>query len=275
MAPTFMVSAPGKVIVFGGHAAVFRKPAVAAALSLRSYLLVTTYSKSRRTVTLNFRDIGLDHTWSIDTLPWPVFHHPSKKKFYYSAVDSLDPALLDAIMPHAEAVSNDLPEKQRKIHVRPAAAFLYLLLSLGSPQSSGFIYTLRSTIPIGAGLGSSASICVCLSTALLLQSRTVAGPHTDQPRNEAEMQIEHINHWAYVGELCIHGDPSGVDNTVLSSGKAVLFQKNLAGGSSSVTTLPSFPQLRFLLVDTHQPRPQPRKSKKRTSSRKATLSQPN
>lgn len=62
MAPTFMVSAPGKVIVFGEHAAVFGKPAVAAAISLRSYLLVTPHFKSQRTVTLNFRDIGLDHT---------------------------------------------------------------------------------------------------------------------------------------------------------------------------------------------------------------------
>ena len=136
MAPTFMVSAPEKVIVFGEYAAVFGKPAVAAAISLRSYLLITTHSKSRRTVTLNFRDIGLDHTWSIDALPWPIFHHPSKKKFYYSAVGTLDPELLDAIMPHAEAVSKNFPENQRKMYVRSTAAFLYLFLSLGSPAKS-------------------------------------------------------------------------------------------------------------------------------------------
>lgn len=70
MAPTFMVSAPGKVIVFGEHAVVHGKAAMAAAISLRSYLLVTTLSKSQRTITLNFRDLGLSHTWDIDTLPW-------------------------------------------------------------------------------------------------------------------------------------------------------------------------------------------------------------
>src|SRR3954453_7977189 len=78
MAPAFMVSAPGKVIVFGEHAVVHGKAAMAAAISLRSYLLVTTLSKSQRTITLNFRDLGLNHTWDIDTLPWDKFHDPSK-----------------------------------------------------------------------------------------------------------------------------------------------------------------------------------------------------
>src|SRR5207249_762295 len=117
------------------------------------------------------------------------------------------------------------PDDVRKIHQASATAFLYLLLSLGSPRTHAAIYTLRSTIPIGAGLGSSASVCVCLSAALLLQLRVLAGPHQDQLPDEAELQIERINRWAFVGELCIHGNPSGVDNTVSSGGRAVLFRR--------------------------------------------------
>jgi len=253
MAPTFMVSAPGKAIVFGEHAAVYGKPAIAAAISLRSYLLVTTLSKSRRTVQLNFSDINLNHTWQIDTLPWNIFGQSPRKTFYHSAVDSLDTEFLEAILPHAEAVSKHLPETQRRIHIKSATAFLYLFLSLGSPDSPGFIYTLRSTIPIGAGLGSSASICVCLSAALLLQMRVLAGPHPDQPVEESETQIQYINRWAFVGEMCIHGDPSGVDNTVSASGKAVMFQRNVSG-PPSVIHLSNFPRLPLLLVDTQQSR---------------------
>ena len=228
--------------------------AIAAAISLRSYLLVTFLSKSRRTVSLRFPDISLDHTWNIDDLPWVVFSRPGKKRFYYDLVTSLDPDLLAAIRPHVETVSPNAPEQVRKIHHSSATAFLYLFLSLGSQKSPPCVYTLRSTIPIGAGLGSSASISVCLSCALLLQIRALSGPHQDQPCEESEVQLERINRWAFVGELCIHGNPSGVDNTVSTGGKAVLFQRKDYSKPPSVKPLRCFPELPLLLVNTRQTR---------------------
>lgn len=254
MMPAFMVSAPGKVIVFGEHAVVYGEPAMAAAISLRSYLLVSHLSKSRRTVTLRFPDISLDQTWDIDALPWSTFSAPSKKKYYYDLVTSLDPDLLDALQPHITAVSPCAPQEVRKTHQASATAFLYLFLSLGSQTSPASIYTLRSSLPIGAGLGSSASITVCLSAALLLQIRTLAGPHPDQPPDEAEIQIERINRWAFVGEMCIHGNPSGVDNTVSTGGRAVIFKRENYSKPPKVTSLPNFPELPLLLINSRQPR---------------------
>lgn len=254
MMPAFMTSAPGKVIVYGEHAVVHGKAAVAAAISLRSYLLVTALSKTQRTITLRFPDISLSHTWQIDDLPWVVFSHPTKKKFYYDLVTALDPDLVEAMQPHLSNVSPETSPENRKIHQAAASAFLYLFLSLGSHKFPGCVYTLRSTIPIGAGLGSSASISVCLSSALLLQLRTLSGPHPDQPRNEAELQIERINNWAFVGEMCIHGNPSGVDNTVSTGGKAVLFKREDYTKAPTVTPLYSFPELPLLLVNTRQVR---------------------
>ncbi|EGC45582.1 mevalonate kinase [Histoplasma capsulatum var. duboisii H88] len=234
MAPAFMVSAPGKVIVFGEHAVVHGRRAIAAAISLRSYLLVTTLSKSHRTITLNFRDIELDHTWDIDSLPWDLFHHPSKKKFYHSSVTSLDTELLEAIQPHIADISIGKPDE----------------LPTDSCRS------VHTTInhPHCAGLGSSASIAVCLSAALLLQIRILAGPHQDQLPEEAETQIERINKWAFVGEMCIHGNPSGVDNTVSAGGKAVIFRRGDYSKPPSVTPILDFPELPLLLVNSRQPR---------------------
>ena len=169
-------------------------------------------------------------------------------------VSSLDPDLVAAMKPHISTVSLDAPEETRKIHQAAASAFLYLFLSLGSHNCPACIYTLRSTIPIGAGLGSSASISVCLSAALLLQIRILAGPHPDQPSNEAELQLERINRWAFVGEMCIHGNPSGVDNTVSSGGKAVVFKRKDYNKPPAVTPLRNFPELPLLLVNTRQSR---------------------
>ncbi|KAL8918516.1 MAG: hypothetical protein Q9208_007323 [Pyrenodesmia sp. 3 TL-2023] len=254
MMPAFMTSAPGKVIVYGEHAVVYGKAAMAAAISLRSYLLVTALSRSHRTITLRFPDIGMEHSWKIDDLPWSAFSQPSKKKHYYDLVDKLDPELLEAMQPHLTVISPKASSEDRKIHQNAASAFLYLFLSLGSQKFPGCIYTLRSTIPIGAGLGSSASISVCLSSAILLQLRTLSGPHPDQPREEADLQIERINRWAFVGEMCIHGNPSGVDNTVATGGKAVVFKRGNYSQPPTVIPLRNFPELPLLLVNTRQSR---------------------
>ena len=254
MAPPFMVSAPGKVIVFGEHAVVHGKAAMAAAVSLRSYLLVTTLSKSARTVSLVFPDIGLDHTWDIESLPWSHFSGSRKKKRYYDMVTSLDEELVAALKPHIAPISPSLSDHERKIRQGAALTFLYLFLSISSPSAPACIYTLRSTLPIAAGLGSSASVSVCISAALLKQIHVLSGPHDDQPLVECDLQLERINRWAFVGELCNHGNPSGVDNTVATRGKAVLFQRTDYTKPPTTTPIRDFPELPLLLINTKQPR---------------------
>src|SRR5271154_4021743 len=140
MAPAFMVSAPGKVIVFGEHAVVHGKAAIAAAISLRSYLLVTALSKSHRTVTLRFRDVGLDHTWCIDDLPWDVFSKKTNKPRYYDLVTSLDDEFVEAMRPHIDGISSHLTGEKKKIHHAAASSFLYLFLCLSTSTAPGCIY---------------------------------------------------------------------------------------------------------------------------------------
>lgn len=158
------------------------------------------------------------------------------------------------MQPHLEDVSPSFPDAERKVHKSSAAAFLYIFLSLANPSFPGCLYSLRSTIPIAAGLGSSASISVCLAAALLLQIRTLSGPHPDQPAEEARLQIERINRWAFVCEMCIHGNPSGVDNTVATQGKGVIFQRPEYSKPPLVKPMWHFPELPLLIVDTKQSR---------------------
>lgn len=171
-----------------------------------------------RKLTLRFPDIGLDHSWHIDSLPWDTFSVSGEKKFYFDAVERLDTNLVDAINP----LVADIPGNVRKV---AALAFLYMYLVLGSKDAPASAYTLRSTVPIGAGLGSSASISVCLSAALQLQMGTLDTPYSGMTTSETLLELKRINNWAFVGEMCIHGNPSGVDNTVSTGGRAVLFKR--------------------------------------------------
>ena len=194
---------------------------------------------------LSFPDVKMYHTWSIENLPWGIFR--SKKTA--SAHKKLDPELLQAIEPHVQVVSSHIKDEHtRQVHQKAASAFLYILLQLCDADVPTCQYTLRSTIPIASGLGSSASISVCISIALLTQAGLLRA--SSMPLKEQE---DEINKWAFVGELCIHGNPSGIDNTVATRGNAVKFRRNVSPGVSSITPI-DFPTIPLLLVDTNQPR---------------------
>ncbi|EPS37098.1 hypothetical protein H072_9296 [Dactylellina haptotyla CBS 200.50] len=244
--PDFMVSAPAKVIMYGEHAVVHGKAAIAAALSLRSFLHVHHLPRDNRTVSLHFADIKLNHTWDIDSLPWDFFSTPAKKRLHFDAITSLDADLLEALSPFLAPITN----KYRSA----ATAFLYTYLCLGSKHSPAAVFTLRSTIPIGAGLGSSASVTVCLSAALHLQSGMLVRPSAKLFEEECARQLKRINDWAFVGEMCIHGNPSGVDNTVATGGKAVLFRRGDYSKPPEVKRLEHFPELPLMLINTNQSR---------------------
>lgn len=82
--------------------------------------------------------------------------------------------------------------------------------------------SVRSELPVGAGLGSSAAFSVALAGALLSAAGVV------QPAVEgcfAADDLELINAWAFQGEKIIHGQPSGIDNSVSVAGGALQFTK--------------------------------------------------
>lgn len=73
--------------------------------------------------------------------------------------------------------------------------------------------SINSSLPIGRGLGSSASFAVALSGGVL----ALLNPKVSKKR---------INELAYIIEKEFHGDPSGVDNTVCTYGGYIRFKKD-------------------------------------------------
>lgn len=239
--PQFVTSAPGKVILFGEHLAVYGKPAIAAALSLRAYLLVTP--NAGELITLEFPDIGLVRTWSKSAIPWQALGQvvPQGPEGSPKPTAELVPEVMDLLAPL-------LADCELDLHRIACRCFLYLYVNLCLAQTSGHVFCIRLTLPIGAGLGSLASTAVCLALAL-----GVLGGHVPDPAaGHSDAAKLFIDAWSFVGEKCFHGNPLGIDNAVATYGGAVLYQRQ--DGGLTRQNLLGFAALNLLLTNTKIPR---------------------
>ncbi|KAG7194721.1 Mevalonate kinase [Scheffersomyces spartinae] len=256
---SFCVSAPGKVIIYGEHAAVFGKPAIAAALSLRAYLQVTP-NDDPNTITLDFPDIGLSQSWNRHDLPWEDI-----KGYIQRSSSDLKPLVTPELIPEiTDLLSDALDDIDNRMHYVLCHCFLYLYVHLCSHDTLGMHFTARSTLPIGAGLGSSASTAVCLAASMAYLGGHVERPVTGlnervrSPHNKHHAIIspaDFIDEWSFVGEKCFHGNPSGIDNAVATHGGAVMFQRTVSSINPNVrTNMRNFPPIKLLLTNTKVPR---------------------
>lgn len=253
----WFVSAPGKVILFGEHAVVHGVTAVAASVDLRCYGLTTPRTDNKLSV--HFSDIdNFYHEWDIQNLPWdsvtpiPVGGtHP----------EELDQRLVEAITSTALA---ELGEDKKAARAA-SLAFLYLYMALAKgDRRPALNFTARSTLPVGAGLGSSASFSTCAAAALSLVHRRLTLPalpapnvtHTShQGRRALPHNIaEDVNRLAFMAEKILHGNPSGVDNSVSVFGGALAYTRAGFGRDGGMEGIQGFKSLKFLLTNSKVPR---------------------
>lgn len=91
-------------------------------------------------------------------------------------------------------------------------AFNKALLSFGVKNSLNYSFKINSKIPIGSGMGSSASLAVSMSALA-------------QKIAKKEFNLDEINKVAYEIEKKQHGKPSGGDNTIVTYGGFVWYRK--------------------------------------------------
>ncbi|WFC93510.1 cysteine-S-conjugate beta-lyase [Malassezia brasiliensis] len=235
---SLVVSAPGKVILFGEHAVVHGVTAIAAATALRCYGRVTP--RADQQVKLEMPDIGLSIAWAIDALPWGTVTSAAE------APRELDPALIARLVP----LTQQYPEGDRRQIA--SLAFLYLYVHLASASCTGQTFELRSSLPISAGLGSSAAVSTCLASMMLYTHARLTLP-ADATAGVPGTDITTVNRWAFLSEKVIHGQPSGVDNTVATHGGAIAFTRAVPGNAlehDQLTPINGFDALRLLITDT-------------------------
>jgi mevalonate kinase len=166
---TISASAPAKIILFGEHAAVYGKPALAVPLpDLRVTATVLPHIKQKSGLWIHALDLG------------------------------------------QEIVIEDVETVLRQDTPHPLALAAALILQmLGKPTPEVFIQ-IESQIPIASGLGSGAAISAAVVRSLAKLF-------------DIALDLAVINEIVYQTEKFFHGNPSGIDNSVIVYERAVYF----------------------------------------------------
>lgn len=168
-------TAPGKAILFGEHSVVYRGPAVVLAIDRRARVVAEKRSDDR--IYFDALNLGFSGYFEGDTYV-PVTGETWREK------------RLQALL----------------------VSTRYTMEHIG--VKSGLNITVRSEIPIAAGLGSSAAICVATVAAI---GDLLGG----------ELSMEEVCDLAYEGEKVVHGTPSGVDNNISTYGGILRFERGV------------------------------------------------
>nr|AYA73280.1 mevalonate kinase [Cinnamomum camphora] len=232
--------APGKIILSGEHAVVHGATAVAASIDLYTLVLIRSSTSSGTDdglLELQLKDMALVFSWPVqrikETLPeLGTALSPSSTSFLPESMKSIATLVEEQNIPEA------------KIGLfGGVSAFLLLYTSIQGFKPATVV--ISSDLPMGSGLGSSAAFCVALSAALLAYSGAVRLDVNNYGwLTLAELELELVNKWAFVGEKIIHGKPSGIDNTVSTFGNMIMFRLG------ELTRIKSNMPLRMLITNT-------------------------
>lgn len=127
-------------------------------------------------------------------------------------------------------------------------SFLYLLVVVYHKKHiQGMRIEVKSSIPVGSGLGSSAAFLACLSGTLLANSGDVTCfAHGDGPCSLSEEDLQLINSHAFLAEHIFHGRPSGLDNMISVYGNAMVYSR-----CGSFEMCSDLPEVDVVVVDTN------------------------
>lgn len=199
-AESVRLSVPGKVILMGEHAAVYGRPAVVAAVDLRLAVEARLGPAGVGGVRLDLPDLGLQ-----EEHPWPTledFTHKARRR--WRAFEGGDAPFR--------------PANDRSALVRIAVG--EALASLAPPASErlrgGTLeLRLRSQLPVGAGLGSSAAAAVGVVAAVRALATGARPPGDLEAIEAAALEVERRQ----------HGFPSGIDSGTVLRGGVLLVRR--------------------------------------------------
>lgn len=153
------VSAPSKLILHGEHAVVYGKTALAGSLDLRTRMRINSVSDDD-VIEVDFPDIGVRRSWRAAEVRAGLFEKRPPQGEGGLPRDSICPHFL-------EAVHSFLNVDEDNLAMASLICFFYLYSTICEEDVIPMSIKVESEIPIGAGLGSSAALSVCLAAGLL------------------------------------------------------------------------------------------------------------
>ena len=170
-----IASAPAKIILLGEHFVVYGEPAIVMAIDKRVYARVEKRNDNRL------------HVRSMDLNLEVFFENDSFR-----------------------VEQGDL--KEAKMKFEPVKQAIEKVMEKHG-QHVGLDIEINSTVPVGAGLGSSAAVIAATTAA--------TGAILD-----VKLSKEDILRITYTAEKIVHGAPSGVDPAISTMGGTMLFQRD-------------------------------------------------
>jgi len=190
-------SAPAKIILLGEHFVVYGKPAVVIAIDRRAY--VTAEHRSDKAIYIRSKELGVSGY------------------FFNNRFE-------------AEEGGQEAEAK-----LKPIETLVRRLMSSARTET-GITLEITSTIPVEAGLGSSAAVAVASAAAV---SRLLG----------LNLSKDEIFQLAYDAERLIHGTPSGIDPAISTYGGTLHYIRN-----KGITPLNADVDLQLVIGNTGIPR---------------------
>ncbi|RZF34507.1 hypothetical protein LSTR_LSTR011749 [Laodelphax striatellus] len=245
------VSAPGKLILFGEHSVVYGRTALAASINRRTSLELCENVENRITITMNKIDLNLSLNFS-DIVQLvkenvPLMENNSDFSIKLIDHDSFTRLTLERI---SRVVDVSNLTDQQKSSLLVFVFLLHLIFHNNSDLLQPFNIVINSDLSLGAGTGSSASYCVCVSAALL-HYRTLRTSCEFDKTNFTHEDYKIINEYAYAGERILHGKPSGLDNTICVNGSFVEMNRI---GPKEFNVIENPPLINLILINSGVPR---------------------
>lgn len=229
----FKVSAPGKVILYGEHAVVYGKTAVAASLGLRTTIDFVELPKEEDVIKISFPKVFV----TVD-IPLELVRNICFNEGNLGSLENHD-TLYSRIKEFVSALGYTNLQQKSSLE-----AFFYSLVYVTRKEGchlKPFQIIVNTELSIGAGLGSSASFAVCLAATFLYWSRVQKNDRKTFDMHDLDV----ISKYALNCEKIIHGTPSGIDNSVCTYGSIIEFRKG-----ENINSVPNIPNMKILLVDT-------------------------